>query len=52
MKIKFDPAKLLPAASILVGLAGMVIGNLNSANEKKILKAEIKDDVLKELSNK
>lgn len=45
MKIK--PEKLLPIASMALGLIGMVVNNAIQENDKKKLKEEIVQDLLK-----
>ena len=55
MKIKnleIKPEKLLPIVSAVLGIAGMFISNAMQANEKKVLKAELKDEILKDLQSK
>jgi hypothetical protein len=55
MKIKnleIKPEKLLPLASAVLGIAGMFVSNAIQANEKKALKAELKDEILKDLGPK
>ena len=49
-KIELDNGLLLKLGSGLVGIAGMVISSLVSANDQKKLKIEIEEDVLKKLS--
>lgn len=48
-KIEFKPEKLLPVASAVLAVAGMVVSNAVQANEKKMLKAELKDELMKDL---
>ena len=50
MKLKFDPTKLLPVASMALGLAGMVVSNIMKNNETKTMKTELKDEIIKELT--
>ena len=52
MKIKFDPKKLLPVASLVLGLAGTLISNKIQANERETMKAELKEELMKDLLNK
>lgn len=47
--IKLDPKKVLPIVSGLIGIAGMVVTGLVESNNRKALKTEIKDEVLKEI---
>lgn len=49
-KFELDNGLLLKLGSGLIGLAGIVISNLVSANDQKKLKIEIEEDVLKKLS--
>ena len=49
-KFELDNGLLLKLGSGLIGLVGIVISNLVSANDQKKLKAEIEEDVLKKLS--
>lgn len=52
MKIKIEPEKLLSGLSIVLGLASMAVTSMIQTNDKKILKAELKEDLLKELLKK
>ena len=50
--MKFDkikPEKLLPIASAVLGIAGMLVSNAMQKNEKKVWKEEVKDELMKEL---
>ena len=49
-KFELDNGLLLKLSSGLIGLAGIVISNLVSANDQKKLKAEIEEDVFKKLT--
>lgn len=49
-KFELDNGLLLKLGSGLIGLVGIVISNLVSANDQKKLKIEIEEDVLKKLS--
>lgn len=49
MNIKLDPKKLLPVASLALGLAGTLISNKIQANERATMKAEIKEELMKDL---
>lgn len=51
MNIKFDAKKLLPLASMGLGLLGMVVSNITDANNRNNMKAEIKEELAKELLN-
>lgn len=50
MKFKFDANKVLPVAVTLLGLAGTLLSNKVDANNRKALKLELKDELLKELT--
>lgn len=52
MKIKFDASKLLPVAVMLLGAAGTLLSNKVDSNNRKAMKAEIKEELIKELSKK
>lgn len=49
MKIKINPAKVLPIAVTALGLASSLISNKVDANNRKTMKAELKDELLKEI---
>ena len=48
-KIKMDSAKLISVAAGVLGLASMVVSNIKASNDQKSMKAELKEEVLKEL---
>ena len=48
-KFEVGADKLLTVASALLGVATLVVNNAVQANEKKAYKAEIKEEVMKEL---
>ena len=50
--LEIKPEKILPIASTILGIAGMLVSNAVQANEKKALKAELKDEILKDLQPK
>lgn len=53
MKIKPEiVAKVIQAASILLGIAGTVVAGKVEANHRAAIKAQVKADILKELSEK
>lgn len=52
MKLKFDPTKLLPVASMALGLAGMLVSNKMKSNEQTAMKMELKNELIKELTQK
>lgn len=50
MKIKFNSTTALRVASTVIGVAGLLIGNMVAANEREALKEELKDELKDELS--
>lgn len=50
MKIKIDSKKALKVGSTVIGIAGLLIGNLVDKNDRNDMKAELKDEILKEMS--
>lgn len=50
MKIKIDGKKALKIGSTVIGVAGLLIGNLVSKNDRDDMKNELKDEILKEIS--
>ena len=48
--MKIDSKKVLKIGSMVIGIAGLLIGNLVSKNDRDDLKCELKDEILKELS--
>lgn len=53
MKIfeKMQPAKLLPIAIFGLGILTSVLTNKNSAIEREVMKSELKEELLKELTS-
>lgn len=47
--IKVDPKKVLPIVGGLLSVAGVVISNVIDTNNRKTMKSEIKDEILKEM---
>lgn len=52
MKMKFDASKLLGLSTIALGIISTIISGAKEKNEKKILKTEITEEVLKNLKEK
>lgn len=50
MKIKIDGKKALKIGSTVIGVAGLIISNLVSKNDRDDLKSELKEEILKEIS--
>lgn len=50
MKIKFDATKILPITVTLLGVLGTVLSNKVDSDNRKAMKAELKEELLKELS--
>lgn len=50
MKIKIDSKKALKIGSTVIGVAGLLIGNLVSKNERDEMKEELKQELLDEIS--
>lgn len=48
-KLEFDAKKILPVASFVLGIAGMLVSNQVQANERSNMKSEIKNELVKEL---
>lgn len=49
MKFKIDGAKVLSLAVTLLGVAGTLLSSQVEANNRKAMKAEIKEELTKEL---
>lgn len=49
--IKIDPAKALKIAGMVLAVAGTVVSNIVTENDKKAAKLELKDELLKELKS-
>lgn len=52
MKIKFDSKKVLPVVSMVIGAAGMLLSNKIDSNNRENMKAELKEELLKDLLEK
>ena len=48
---KVQPAKILPAVIFGLGILTTVLTNKNSAIEREMLKCELRDELLKELTS-
>lgn len=49
MKINFDSKKALKIGSTVIGIAGLLISNLVSKNERDEMKEELKQELLDEM---
>ena len=52
MKIKIDPAKALSITVTALGVVGTLLSAKVAKNDQAALKAELKDELMKELQNK
>ena len=52
MKFKIDGSKLLSIGVTALGVIGTLLSNKVHDNEQKAMKAELKEELLKELSKK
>ena len=50
MNIKIDSKKALKIGSTVIGIAGLLVSNLVSKNDRADMKNELKDEILKEMS--
>ena len=50
MKLKIDGKTALKVGSTVIGIAGLLIGNLVEKNNRADMKAELKEEHLKEMS--
>lgn len=50
MKFKFDATKALSIAVTLLGVAGTILSNKVEADNRKAMKSELKEELLKELT--
>lgn len=50
-KFEIDSAKAVKVGASVVGIAGMVLSSIVASNDQKKLKSDLKDEILKELSN-
>lgn len=48
---KVNPAKLLPIAIFGLGILTTVLTNKNNAIEREVMKGELKDELIKELTS-
>ena len=51
-KIKIDPAKALSVGVTALGVLGTILSAKVAKNDQAALKAELKDELMKELQNK
>lgn len=49
MKFKMDPTKLLSIGVTILGIAGTLLSNKVDANNRKNMKSELKEEIMKEL---
>lgn len=52
MKLKIDGAKALSIGVAVLGVAGTLLSSKVDSNNRKAMKAELKDELIKELNNK
>ena len=52
MKFKIDGAKALSIGVTILGVVGTLLSNKVDANNRKEMKSEIKDELIKELKTK
>lgn len=50
MKFKIDPAKLLSVTVTALGVVGTLLASKVQSNERKAMKAELKEELIKELT--
>ena len=50
MKIKIDPAKILNVTVTVLGVAGTLLASKVEANNRKDMKDELKEELLKEIT--
>lgn len=50
MKFKFDPTKALSVAVTVLGVAGTLLSSKVESNNRKALKSELKEELMKELT--
>lgn len=51
MNIKIDPAKVLSVGVTVLGVAGTILSSIVHKNEQSTMKAEIKEEIMKDLLN-
>lgn len=49
MKIKIDSAKVISVAAGVLGIASMLVSNIKASNDQKSMKAELKEEIMKDL---
>lgn len=49
MKFKMDPTKILSIGVTLLGIAGTLLSNKVESNNRKIMKDELKKEIMKEI---
>jgi hypothetical protein len=52
MKLKIDAAKALSIGTTVLGVVGALLSSKVDSNNRKAMKAEMKEELLKELKNK
>ena len=50
MKFKIDPAKLLSVTVTVLGVVGTLLASKVQSNDRKAMKAELKEELIKELT--
>lgn len=50
MKFKIDPAKVLSITVTVLGVVGTLLSSKVDSDNRKIMKAELKDELLKEIN--
>ena len=50
-KFKIDPAKALSVTVTALGVVGTLLASKVQSNDRKAMKAELKDELLKDLTN-
>ena len=49
MKLKFNAAKALPVVAVVLTLASTLVDNKRQSADRKALKSELKDEIIKEM---
>ena len=49
MKLKIDPAKALSVGVTILGVAGTILSSVVHKNEQNAMKAELKEEIMKDL---
>ena len=52
MRLKIDSAKALSMTVTALGVIGTLLANVVQSNDRKAMKSELKDEILKELKSK